>query len=72
MKKHIVANLRFDKNPETGKLEIVEKSTKKVTDLEMKKRMNIPLAVLTLKRIAVRNSKKVDKSLLNMSEHCPE
>ena len=57
-----VCSLKFGKVD--GVLTIVERKSSIVTDNTMKERMNTPLAMLTLQRIAVRNSKNYDKALL--------
>ena len=58
-----VCTLKFGKDA-NGTLRIVDSQSTIVNDNEMKNRMSTPLAMLTLRRVAVRNSKNYDKTLL--------
>jgi hypothetical protein len=59
-----VCTLNFEKNV-NGAFNVVNSQSVEVTADEMKNRMSTPLAMLTLRRIAVRNSKNYDKTLLS-------
>ena len=58
-----ICKLEFKKDS-NGVLK-VESSAYSIGNEEMKERMSTPLAMLTLKRFAVRNSKNYDKTLLS-------
>jgi len=59
-----VSTLEFGKK-DNGVFGITRSESRIVSDSEMKSRMSTPLAMLTLRRLAVRNSKNYDKTVLS-------
>lgn len=56
---------KLDFKKDSNGVLMVESSSYDIGNDEMKERVSTPLAMLTLRRIAVRNSKNYDKTLLS-------
>jgi len=60
-----VCKLKFKKNDDDSSLGILESYPASASNDEMKKRMNVPLKRLVLKRFAARKSKNYDRTVLS-------